>query len=218
MIVTLAGASGSGKTTLAKALAKHFGWEFRENSAGLIIAQAHKDHMSKTWGYDGGWGQTKVINESTKDPNFGSYFQWAIQAARRNLVTQAEASGKNAIYDRGPLDPMVFWMNQVSHNLPQEETEKFFQACIPAMSKVDLVIRVLLQNPDKHIENNGSRVNNFYFQSKIDILYDLAIHHVARLQQENPVLLYNHKINIHRTSTWDWDTRLKECIKKIESI
>jgi len=218
MIVTLAGASGSGKTTLAKALAEHFGWVFKENSAGLIIADGHKEYMKKTWGYDGNWGQARVINFSHHNPDFGGYFQWSIIAARRKLMLDTLASGKNAIYDRGPLDPIVFWMNQIAHNLPQEESQKVIEGSMQGMRCVDLIIRVPLQNPNQYIENNGSRVPNWFFQKKIDILYDLAIHEVGLMQLQNPLFFEKKPIHILRTSTWDWDVRLNECIKKIESI
>lgn len=214
MIVCLAGASGSGKTTLAKAIAKQLGWEFKENSAGLIIHRDAKEYMANEWGYEGNIGQVNVINRSHNQPLFGRYFQMAIMNARNQLMSSTLASGKNAVYDRGPLDPIVFYLNQVVHNFSEDEAERFFESCIPGLRKVDIIIRVPLQNPGKAIEDNGARVANWYFQEKIDCLYDLAIKKAELILTKDP--FYTKPIHVFRTTTWDWDARLKECLDFIE--
>lgn len=218
MIITLAGASGSGKTTLAKALAEHFGWEFKENSAGLIINAQHKEYMAAHWGYNGNAGQVEVINKSHRDPTFGLYFQQSIVEARRRLMMSTATNHINAVYDRGPLDPIVFYLNQVVHNFSEQVAESFFESCIPGLREVNLVIRVPLQNPECVIENNDSRVANWYFQQKIDNLYDQAARIVDHLSYVHSELFMGHKIHIFRTTTWSWEQRLKECIMKIESL
>lgn len=217
MIVTLAGASGSGKTTLAKALAEHFNWEFRENSAGLIMDNHHKEYMKEHFFYHGGEGQARVINRSHANPEFGLYFQQSIVQARKMLMSNTVGANKNAVYDRGPLDPIVFYLNQMVHNFNEEMAESFFQSCIPGLRYVDLIIRVPLQNPDCKIEDNGSRVANWFFQQKIDTLYDSAIKIVASMSNLNPLIFEKKPIKVSRTTTWDWDKRLAECIKFIES-
>ena len=217
MIVCLAGPSGSGKTTLAKALAEHFNWKFKENSAGLIISNTHKDYMAAQFGYNGDLGQAEVINKSHKDPLFGLYFQQTIVEARIKLLHDTLAMGKNAIYDRGPLDPIVFYLNQVVNNFDEKTADRFFESCMPGLRNVDLIIRVPLQNPNCEIENNGSRIANWYFQMKIDLLYDQAIHIASWMVKKNHLLFENKPIRVTRTSTWDWGKRLTECIKMIEA-
>lgn len=218
MIVCLAGPSGSGKTTLAKALALHFGWDFRENSAGLIISRDHKEHLNKEYNYQGDWGQVKVINESHKNPEFGLYFQQSIMAARKAILISQQSTGKSAVYDRGPLDPIVFYLNQVVHNLSESYAENIITEATGLLRYVDLIIRVPLQNPSMEIEDNGSRVANWYFQAKIDMMYDLAINLVQQAAKTNPLIFTKHPTHVMRTTTWDWEVRLKECIQKIESL
>lgn len=213
MKVVIAGASGSGKTTLAKALAESLGWKFQENSAGLIISPKDKEEMHIHWGYTGNWGQQRVINSSSQWVGFGKYFQESVLRARKLLI---ESSGR-AVYDRSALDPIVFWLNQVVHNVSQEETEGFIHQCVSGLREVDLILRLPLQNPDKGIEDNGSRVNNWYFQRKVDSLFDLAIDLVLEVSLEHPEILGDHVIHICRCPSWDWVERLHWAKHMIES-
>lgn len=218
MIVTLAGPSGSGKTTLAKALAEHFDWEFRENSAGLIMDKHHKEYMKEHFKYEGGEGQRNVINRSHSDPAFGLYFQQSIVQARKMLLSNTVGRSVNAVYDRGPLDPIVFYLNQCVHNFDEATAESFFNSCIPGLRYVNLIIRVPLQNPALEIENNHARVANWWFQQKIDKLYDLSLSIVGHMAKVNPLIFEKQPISVFRTSTWDWKKRLEECIASIEKV
>lgn len=213
MKVVLAGPSGSGKTTLAKALATHFNWTFVENSAGLIMDDINKQSLKDRFGY-GNWGQRKVINESHTQPAFGREFQRYILSARERLIN---ADG-NHVYDRSALDPIVFYLNQVVHNDGQEDSEQFIHACISRMYNVDLILRIPLQNPDREIENNESRVNNWFFQRKIDKLYDEAIDLLHMENHFNPHLLDNHQIRILKCPCWEWDVRLAWAINATNQL
>lgn len=214
MKVVIAGASGSGKTTLAKALAEHYGWHFKENSAGLIMGNINKAVLEATHGYSGDWGQRKVINYSHGFPEFGRNFQQFIFEARKRLI---EYPG-NAIYDRSSLDPIVFYLNQVVHNDMQDDSEHFIHQCITGLRKVDLILRIPLQNPERCIEDNNSRVANYWFQRKIDTLFDLAIQLVLEENQRNPYLLDNHMIRIAHSPTWDWQERFNWAVGKIDQL
>lgn len=214
--VVLAGASGSGKTTLAKAIAEHFGWLFRENSAGLIIMDDDKDLLKHLYKYNGNWGQQKVINESHKTPDFGLRFQNYVLNGRYALMHKYE--NNDCIFDRSFLDPMVFMMNQVAHNITQDDTENFMLKCTRGMKDIDLVLRIPLQNPEMEIEHNGSRVDNWFFQYKIDYLFDAAINLVTKLNDKHPFLLGGKKIRISKCPCWDWDMRLDWAIQMVKKM
>lgn len=200
MKVVIAGASGSGKTTLAKALAANFGWGFIENSAGKIIGTPDKLELSNKYSYEGNWGQRKVINQSHIMPQFGRDFQEAVLQARMYLREQPG----NYIYDRSSLDPIVFYLNQVVHNDTQYISEMFIKECVRGLRGIDLILRLPLQNPDEKIEDNNSRVANWFFQKKIDDLFDTALEMVLKYREE----LQGKEIHVDRCPAWDWETRL----------
>jgi hypothetical protein len=126
--------------------------------------------------------------------------------------------GKKAVLDRSPLDPIVFYLNQVVHNEPQDESAWFIEKCISQLRKVDMIIRVPLQNPNREIEDNGSRVTNYWFQRKIDGLFDQALNIVSSESAANSDLLGTHKICVHRVPCWNWDDRLKDSIGAISKF
>lgn len=207
MKIVIAGASGSGKTTLARALAAHFSFQFVENSASLIMDPMWKEQLNMAYGYKGNWGQRKVINESHINPKFGRDFQVGILHARFML---ANTYG-NQIYDRSSLDPIVFYLNQVVHNDQQQVSEAFIRDCVRSLSNIDLILRIPLQNPNDEIENNESRVNNWFFQKKIDDLFDTAINLAVKFKDE----LTGKEVRVQRCPTWDWEERLnwaRHCI------
>lgn len=217
MKVVLAGASGAGKTTLAKALAEHFSIPFVENSAGLILSQAAKDSLQFKWGYDGNWGQRKVINESHRNPEFGYDFQQWILKSRTELIGGYE----NGVFDRSPLDAMVFYMNQVVHNFSDISAKDFLNSCIYNFAKAGIthVIYVPLQNPGNTIENNGSRCDNFYFQSKVDLLFDWVVNKQFFKGMQSINFVNPEKgnedltIKLHTVKTWDWQERKEAAIR-----
>lgn len=215
MKVAIAGASGSGKTTLAKALAAHFGWKFTENSAGLIIRPEDKEYLKDRYGYSGNWGQRTVINNSHKTPEFGRDFQRAILKARYLLKDEPG----NHVYDRSSIDPMVFFLNQIVHNETQAETEAFMESCIAGLSGIDLVLRLPLQNPSMIIEDNNSRVANWFFQYKIDHLFDASIELICNPGGVISASRFRKSpITFERCPKWDWTARLEWAVACVNRI
>lgn len=211
MIIAVSGPSGAGKTTLAQALAKYLGWDFQENSAGKIMRPEFKEEL-RDMGKPLNLGQKGTINFAHANPAGGKKFQEGILASRSDLFKSKVDAGINGVYDRSPLDPIVFYLNQVVHNETQEASEDFIHRCICSLRSVDLILRVPLQNPVKEIEYNGSRVNNWYFQKKIDQLFDTALELVVEENDKFPYLLNHHKLRVERCPTWDWNNRLEWAI------
>jgi len=207
------GSSGAGKTTLAKAIAEKLGLQYVENSAGLILTKEAKNTLKQRYDYFGDAGQVGVINKSAAEPQFGVDFQEWILTSRSEILEM----NQNIILDRSPLDPVVFWLNQVVHNTTQGETTEFITRCFRAMveSGVTHVIRVPLQNPNEEIENNGSRCHNWYFQKKIDLLFDLVLDWFNGWKNSDQVFMVNNEkpmIRTHYVNTWDWENRLKQAL------
>lgn len=206
MKVVLAGASGSGKTTLAKAIGEALNLSFNENSAGLIISAQDKEYMKRQFGYEGNAGQRGVINKSHTNPQFGLYFQHAILEARKKLFSAKD----NMVLDRSPLDPIVFYLNQLVHNFSQQETDFFVEMCLDAIieARITHIIYTPLQNPKREIEDNDSRVANYYFQKKIDMLFG----YVLELLKRRCIQMHVECPKIHQTPCWDWDKRLSDSL------
>lgn len=222
MKVALAGASGSGKTTLGKEIAELLCLNFIENSAGLVISDKNKTNLAKNYDYVGNIGQVGVINLSHQQPNFGYDFQYYLLEARKQIMVE----GDNLVVDRSALDPVVFFLNQVVHNFPQEHCKTFIDQAADVFieSGITHLIRTPLQNPEMVIEDNGSRVANWYFQLKIDGLFDKAISLVNKrgwernnLQRDNPKFLLFKPITPYFTRSWDKDIRLKGVLEFLRS-
>lgn len=210
MKIVMAGPSGSGKTTLARQIAIQLGMEFIENSAGLIMLPEDKEKLWHRYRYKGEWGQVGVINKSHEQPTFGLEFQKAILRARTKLLIKH----RHVVLDRSPIDALVFYLNQCVHNYTQEETDAFIEDVAFQLfsSGVTHIVRIPLQNPKREIENDNSRCHNWYFQQKVDTLFDLAINLVKgclhgdflSLMQSVP----NQDIPVYQVETWDWNARV----------
>jgi len=205
MKIVLCGPSGSGKTTLAKAIAKELGFNFQENSAGLILDKDVKEGFVRDHGYAGIAGQRDVINLSHSRPSFGLEFQQQIMKARHKLAKQEG----DWVYDRSSIDPLAYFLNQCVHNHSEDECQKMIANARLGMQGIDIVIRVPLQNPEKTIEDDGSRVANYYFQRKMDWLFDLALNFMAEPNVKRPYRLWT-------VPTWNWDQRLEWSVRTIK--
>jgi thymidylate kinase len=216
MKIVCAGPSGSGKTTLAKAIAKELNLKFIENSAGLVMLPEDKESLKNRYMYTGAHGQKGVINQSHLNPSFGFDFQYSILRARTKLL----AENDNIVLDRSPLDPIVFYLNQVAHNQTQFLSESFIESAAQIFlnSGITHLIRIPLLNPERTIEDDNSRVPNWYFQKKVDYLFDLAIELVGVYFEKNLNLegtIHGKGLSlpkVHRVNTWDWERRFQTAL------
>lgn len=212
MKIVMAGPSGSGKTTLAKALAKETGLPFIENSASMVMLPEDRQYLMEAHCYTPK-GQINVINSSHRSPSFGVDFQEAILRARRQVLT----SHTDCILDRSPIDALVFYLNQCVHNQTTEHTESFIKAVVHTLIEggVTHIIRIPLLNPERHIEDDDSRCSNWYFQMKVDSLFDLALD-LCQLYADDHALVLKYKPIVRQISTWNWETRFKEATEFIK--
>ena len=214
MKVVMLGASGAGKTTLAKKIAEKTGLKYIENSAGLILTGKAKERLQREYGYEGNLGQRGVINKSHLSVSFAVDFQDWVLKSRTELLQ----SNEDVIIDRSPLDPTVFWLNQVVHNTAQDLTEGFLKLCFDSMfeSGVTHLIRVPLLNPEYTIEDNNSRVANWWFQKKIDLLCDFVIQQFNDYKNRSIVSSVDPRpfqVRVHQVITWDLNQRVNQALQ-----
>lgn len=211
--VVLLGASGAGKTTLAKIIAEKAGIEYISNSAAGIMPIAFKDYLSTHYGWEGGKGQRAVLDKSHEDPTFGMSFQSGVLQGREKIL-QSQGS---KILDRSPLDPWVFFLNQLSHQFPDGGAYQFRDKCFRALhNHCTCMIKVDLVNPSKTIpsEDGAGRIDHWHFQRKIDVLFNLAIDEYLIWCDEIGFL----PIPYLRIPMWDLDTRVKESLGFLDAI
>lgn len=213
MKVVLLGASGAGKTTLAKIIAEKTGLNYISNSAGGIMPHAYKSLLHREYGFEGGQGQLAVLQYSHDNPHFGMLFQRGVLEGRKAILQKPEPM----ILDRSPLDPFVFFLNQLSHAFGDEVAEDLRNVCMETLHyHCDAFIKVDLVVPDKEItkEEGAGRIANWYFQKKIDKLFNVAIHEYwdwCKERELSPRPWY-------RIKEWDLDGRIKDTLKFLDTI
>lgn len=211
--VVLLGASGAGKTTLAKILSEKLSIEYVSNSAGGIMPRAYKDLLSFNYGWEGGKGQLAVIEKSHEIPAFGMTFQNGVLDGRKKIL---QTTG-SVILDRSPLDPLAFFYNQLSHSFEDYIAWDFRDKCCRVLhDNCTHMIKVDLINPERKIplEEGAGRLANWFFQKKMDKLFNVATHDYWDWCQENGVKPIPYiKINF-----WDLDNRVNESLGFLNTI
>ena len=198
--VQLAGVSGVGKTTLAKFIAQKYGIPFVSGSYSDLVPETknmqHKDMIQQD--------ATTVAQQdyrllSLRDKQCGSYF---------NYVT-----------DRSPLDSAAYWINKLSHRLPECDTETFIEACRKSLINgcTHLIYIPFWANYFKEwdIEDNNKRILNKYYQYQvtkiIDGILDLWDYQEDELVQNMGTITFEGKtLKVLILGTTVFDERLEE--------
>jgi energy-coupling factor transporter ATP-binding protein EcfA2 len=169
MNIAFTGPSGSGKTTLAHYVAETYPeLTFHSNSAYDVLDDGQREYLYKEFDYSGK-GHLNVIRMSHNNPDFGLLFQQYLLHNRLIFLEKAE----NAIVDRCTVDNLAYFLDQVTPYFPEAITQKHLTDCHKGLSKLDIIFRIKATNPQ--VEDNASRVANWYYQQKIDRVFDLAV-------------------------------------------
>jgi len=163
--VGFCGHSGSGKTTQANLIQERLGLKFKENSAGLLMAEEVQNELVNKYGWTQS-GHKDVIRLSHINPEFGWEFQKAVLEARVSFI----AENDNFVIDRTPLDNLSYFMLQCSPLMGATRCEFFINRCMRAFNELTHVI--FLSNPTLEIEDNGSRVDNPYYQRMVTAVFE----------------------------------------------
>jgi deoxyadenosine/deoxycytidine kinase len=211
--VILCGPSGSGKTTLAKYIADVFKIPFIPGSASLIMTPEDQEELKNKYGYEP-TGQKNVINLSGANPNFGYDFQ---EKLLHNRFEKLFNIVEGFVTDRSPVDNVTYFLNQVVHNVRDEDAEKFIQIATKYYEMTFThLIYVKCVNPDK-IENNGSRVDNKYFQKKVDAIFEHVLKEyflpIYRTQNKETVCVRASNVKVLTIDYWDLTKRKAEVVQ-----
>jgi hypothetical protein len=170
----------------------------------MIMPHAYKSLLRDHYGFEGGKGQLAVMERSFTEPDFGLLFQRGVLEGRHRILQTED----NIIMDRSPLDPLVFFFNQLSHRIDDRGATDFRNLCCHIMHEhVDAFIKIDLVNPGKKIpkEEGAGRVATWFFQKKIDKLFNVAIHEYWDWCVDNQV----HPKPFLRLQEWDLQTRIR---------
>lgn len=200
MKVAFTGSSGSGKTTLVKYVEDQFGLKHISSSAGDLFTEEDRKILSKHYKYYGE-GHSAVIRKSATNAGFAVAFQEAVQLRR----AQAIYKNKNFVTDRSPVDNLTYYVNQcgMHKEVYDARVESFINQCVRAWKELTHVIYIKAVQPDK-VEDNGSRVDNKYYQQAVDAQFQHWLVSVFLKHVGPKVLMIDY---------WDLDKRKKD-IKK----
>lgn len=159
--INLTGASGMGKTTLAKWISETYQIPFISGSYSDLIPETakmpHRDMISQ---------DAKIIQ--LQDTQV------------LNLRRKAFDSFETMVSDRSYLDSAAYFINKLSHRIPQCETEQFIEICRELTCKqCDKIIFIpagVNHLKNWTVEDNQKRSTNMYFHIEISqIIYWILI-------------------------------------------
>lgn len=172
MKIAFTGSSGSGKTTLVKFVAEEFGLKHISGSAGDVKTELDTLFLNQLWGMEElPDGHRDVIHASTIDKTYGIANQLLLQIRRAQII----GSNNNFVTDRSPIDNMTYFINQCGFHpdLDDKFCGLFYEECLETFTQLDVIVYIRAVQPQKiGIENNGSRVNNWWYQQSIDAQFD----------------------------------------------
>ena len=184
MKILLSGVSGIGKTTMANTLAQKYNIPFIIGSSKVLWKKYHID------------SHRMLIDRCNSSNQFALDFQYELLEYRKNEM----AKNDRFVTDRGPLDNLVYFLLQLSHNVSQFETVKYIEACIDSLPKDALQIYfkfdpVILKSMN-HLENDGARITNNYYQMMVATVFNMVLHQDYL------------KSRVHEIDMWDMQQRI----------
>lgn len=206
MKVAFSGTSGSGKTTLAKWVAEKLNIPHISGSAGDLYTKQDRDFLRNTYLYETGKGHGDVIIASAIDPAFGATNQRIILQRRIQLI----GDNPKFVTDRSPADNIVYYLNQVGFHkeITNDDCRVFLDFVQQAWQMLDYVIYVKAVQPNG-VEDNGSRVSNWYYQQSIDAQFEFWIDYLMRYTRRD-------KPNVLIIDYWDLNRRKEEVLDFLE--
>lgn len=198
--IAFTGSSGSGKTTLVNYVVennpdiKHL-----SSSAGDLLTSLDKICIKCITGYQGD-GHKDTIVECAKDYKYGMLVQNLIRIRRDAIISNF----RDFVTDRSPVDNLTYFINQVGFHpeVNDEIITSFYKECHYTLSKLTHLVYIKAVQPHQ-VENNGSRIHNWYYQKAIDAQFDYWLKYLMGNGEGMPKVLV--------IDYWDLDKR-KEAI------
>lgn len=169
MKVACTGTSGSGKTTLVKFIAEELGLKHISGSAGDLKSEVDKAQLEARYNFKRDQGHQAVIKKSAENPFFGFMNQQMNLAGRRKLIEE----NTFFVTDRSPVDNLTYCIAQCGFHkeIPEAYFTDFAKDCLEAWRLLTHVIYIKAVQPGD-IENNGSRINNKWYQRASDAQFE----------------------------------------------
>lgn len=160
MKIGICGPSGTGKSTLARFISEEYNLLYTEQSGELMIPKILLDELKLKYGYRGK-DHRQIIELSNRFPEFGYQYQKLLMEARADFIMMND----NFVIDRTPVDNLVYFLIQCSHNQDSCKITNYIAKCRKVFSELTHIIFVNFCLPiEKEIENNGCRVDNWHYQ------------------------------------------------------
>lgn len=218
--IAFSGSSGSGKTTLVKFVHEQFGLPWISGSAGDLKNTLDAEILQIVWGREKRLpdGHREVIAGSVLNPQYGVINQLLLQSRR----TEVLKSNQSFVTDRSPVDNFTYFINQCGHlpNVDDALCKKLFEEAAFALTELDLLVYVKAAQPiTTGIENNGSRVDNWWWQKSVDAQFDYWFTLMTQTLEEHAGKI--HPVNLPTIMVinyWDLEKRKLEISKVIKEI
>jgi hypothetical protein len=166
--IAFAGSSGAGKTTMVNYLKEKYKLPWINGSSGQIKHEQDNFQL-KLMGLDQGHGHAAVIRSGHQNPIAAGCNQ---QAILRGRIAAMRSAGLNFVTDRSPIDSIVYMLMQCSMYEGEVWCGEFIKEAKQALAMLTHIIWV---RPLDHVEDNGSRVPNIFFQQVVDGTFDMVI-------------------------------------------
>jgi hypothetical protein len=193
--IVISGASGTGKTTLAYWTAKHYNIPFISTSAKNLWAK----HGIKT--------HQELITKGEQDFQWGIDFQFELLEYRLQVTSKLD----EWVSDRGPLDNIVYFLNQNSQNADKDTTLTYLTRALDFM-RIKQTHQIMLafskEIPLETKGNDGMRITNPYYQYMIDAIYQRVMEtYIPQVKVRTMVVPF-----------WDFEQRKTETLKFLSDL
>jgi hypothetical protein len=171
-------------------MSKKWDTPYIENSAGLILPPEVQERFVRQYGWTKS-GHRDVIRLGNQNPAFALEFQIELLKVRNKFIND----NPSFIFDRSPVDNLAYFLLQCGHLSTNDAAREHIENCIKAAKKLDGIIFLHTSTNHEEIENNGSRVDNWYYQLMVTAVFK----HVMET--------YMKHVESIEITTWDYATR-----------
>jgi hypothetical protein len=190
------------KTTLVKFVAKEFNLKHISGSSGDLRGKSIEEaqHIELYGG-----GHRGVIRYGALSPKFGFENQTALARARSRIIMNED----NFVTDRSPLDNLTYFIAQVGYHevVTDSVVNNFISQCLFTWHHLTHVVYVKAVQPERNgIEDNKSRIANWYWQKAIDAQFEYWLKNVFMKYQsiQGP--------RVYVIDYWDLESRKKSLL------
>lgn len=171
--VAFTGPSGTGKTTLVQFVKEELGLTWLNGSSGGLKDPEKNKELYES-GLNVGKGHKEVIQSGHRHPSLAWENQRAISAARAKLIL----NNKHFVTDRSPIDILVYATIQCGPYITDKDIQALEAESYAIASNLTHIIYIpTMWSP---VEDNGSRIPNFYYQKAMGSVFEMYLDRFKR--------------------------------------